>query len=537
MKLAPWLDAWTEQHCGLQSWVAQMQPLSVYGQRRRRALRPFMPGEERDWDLWRADTLRLHSVCTQADEATDRLWAQFADAPDVTDCVRLLQRAQPLGLEQVAALKRFASLLQAVSDYLSTRDLHLSLWQVTGVDAVLCLCGAPLRAAFSLRDLDDPPLLQAYSALSPLQNAVQEQRQAFTRSLGASYQTPVRRDETLIVAADSPRLADARADARLCVRLETPWEVVFDVVWPSALCTLMEQAEHAKRQVADAEEAALCRLSQRLQVYAAVIARWQESFARLDELSARVWFAIAHDCSWTVRAESVQLVGAVHPAVPKPTPIDLSLLRAVTVLIGPNMGGKTVAQHTLLLLQACHQLGFPIPSLPDHPATYAAPFFKALRYVGGDAQSMQTGLSSFGAEVVAVQSALTCEQALLCLDELGRATNPAEGRALVAAIVSYLGERTDLTALVATHFPIQLSGCDYVRVSGLRVTQDAWPQNLTVEQRIAWLSQAMDYRLLPCLPEQAPQEGLRIAEWIGLTPSVVQRARKLLAEEPHAGQR
>ncbi|MCY0875373.1 MAG: hypothetical protein OWT28_03745 [Firmicutes bacterium] len=533
MKLAPWIDEWTAEQIGLISWTDQMRPQSVYGQICRRDKGPFLPGDESDWHVERRDIEQVSQALTQDEERARRLWAQFQGAPDISDSVQLLQRSLTLSLEQVAALKRFAKLQDAITRWLFEQQVTLSFWHVAQVDAVLTACGQPESAAFSLQDLDDRPLREAQAVLQPLRAALQAERQAFVRALGQLYLTPLRRDQTLILSVDASQLATARQDPRLQVRMETPWEVVFDPVWPEALLALSAQEELAQAQVAEAEQEALRHLSAQLRAYAAKIAQWPVAFGRFDEISARALFALNHASRWTTHRHVVSLGHAVHPAVERPTPIDLHLARPVTVLVGPNMGGKTVAQKTVLLLQACHQLGFPIPAVEG--TTYEAPLFRSVRYVGGDTQSITSGLSSFGAEMVSLQLALTCTQVLMCLDELGRTTNPQEGQALVEAVLAHLKSRTDVIALVATHFPIRTSGCGYVRVSGLREDREQWPQGLSLEERLAWLRRAMDYRLIACLPWETSQVGLQIAGWLGLEPAIVNHAQTLLAHGSESG--
>ena len=117
-------------------------------------------------------------------------------------------------------------------------------------------------------------------------------------------------------------------------------------------------------------------------------------------------------------------------------PITLALEPDARQLIisGPNTGGKTVALKTTGLLALMAQAGLPVPA---EAATL--PLFKAIYADIGDAQSIESNLSSFSAHVVNVDriARLATEDSLVLLDELGSATDPEEGSALAVAVAAH----------------------------------------------------------------------------------------------------
>lgn len=71
-----------------------------------------------------------------------------------------------------------------------------------------------------------------------------------------------------------------------------------------------------------------------------------------------------------------------------------------------------------------------------------------------DLQSIQSGLSGFGSEIVQFQKALSeVEQgySLFLLDEFARGTNPDEGAVIVQAVTRYLNG-VDAISLLTTHY-------------------------------------------------------------------------------------
>ncbi|MCY0869628.1 MAG: hypothetical protein OWT27_03445, partial [Firmicutes bacterium] len=204
----------------------------------------------------------------------------------------------------------------------------------------------------------------------------------------------------------------------------------------------------------------------------------------------------------------------------------------LAILTGPNMGGKTALQKTLLALQCCHQWGIPVPA-----DEFRAPLFDAVRYVGGDAQSLGSGLSSFGAEVVQLAEALRLAAigpVLVCCDELGRSTNPQEGEALVQAVADVCCQRAGSRSqtVLATHISLVCADCTWLRIRGIDLHR--LPPDLSMHsagRRRELLAQAMDYAVdVVASNAPIPQQALAIANLLGLDNQVIARARELLQE-------
>ena len=181
-----------------------------------------------------------------------------------------------------------------------------------------------------------------------------------------------------------------------------------------------------------------------------------------------------------------------------------------TILTGANMGGKTVVLKTVALCQYLMQMGFGIPAekAEMHP-------FEAVFTCIADGQSMESGLSSFAAEMKGIDNILTAARQnrniLALIDEPARTTNPTEGTALVSALIAVLRE-TACTTLLVTHYCIRAYGCPCLRVRGLENGE-------------------MNYELLPALAGEVPHEALHIAEQLGIDNDWIRRAKKELEED------
>lgn len=195
------------------------------------------------------------------------------------------------------------------------------------------------------------------------------------------------------------------------------------------------------------------------------------------------------------------------------TPIDLSFGDGPVVIIGANMGGKTVVLKTAALCQWLFCFGMGIPAEEALIAPRERVFF-----ISGDAQDMGAGLSSFAAEMKAIDGVVRASaeapdgsRIAAMIDEPARSTNPIEGTALVEALVDILGQR-EVALLLTTHYNIPSSHCTRLRVRGMEDGK-------------------MNYRLCPAPEGDVPHEALKVAESLNISPEWTGKAKKLLEYE------
>ncbi|MEJ5230462.1 MAG: hypothetical protein WHT65_10720, partial [Pseudothermotoga sp.] len=126
-------------------------------------------------------------------------------------------------------------------------------------------------------------------------------------------------------------------------------------------------------------------------------------------------------------------------------PVNLEVDRGVTVLYGPNMGGKTTLLRTIGSFVVLMHLGFPVPS-----DFFSSPLFVHVRCLSkGD----ELGLSSFAKEISSFVEIMRLDKRkLILVDEFGSTTNPVEGESLALAVVSYLDSSDDFI-FFTTHYP------------------------------------------------------------------------------------
>lgn len=199
----------------------------------------------------------------------------------------------------------------------------------------------------------------------------------------------------------------------------------------------------------------------------------------------------------------------------------------LNIITGANMGGKSVALRTMGQVIALAQMGMFVPaaSLEFCP-------FDSFLLAGEDDQSTDSGLSTFGAEIVRIKRATENKGSqLVLMDEIGRGTNPREGAALAAAILEFLKE-SGSKLLVTTHYEsiLEIKGATHFQVAGLKIGQIE-EELKSGGEGLDQLHQKMDYSLVKKSDvKTVPSEAIRVAELLGLDPVIIKKAKDLTAK-------
>ena len=237
----------------------------------------------------------------------------------------------------------------------------------------------------------------------------------------------------------------------------------------------------------------------------------------IDSLFARAAYAGAHRCSFPHLSGSIALNDARHPLLTEdvvvPITLKLGKKSRMTVITGPNTGGKTVTLKTIGLLTLMTQSAIPIPASPDSQMAIVA----SVRSDIGDEQSIEQNLSTFSSHMENIVSILTeaDSDSLILLDELGAGTDPQEGAALGLAILERLLESDALVA-ASTHLtPLKYFAVRHPAVKASSMEFDA--QTL-----------APTFRVIEGVPGRS--NAFVIASGLGLSNEIVDRARSFLSE-------
>jgi DNA mismatch repair protein MutS2 len=263
----------------------------------------------------------------------------------------------------------------------------------------------------------------------------------------------------------------------------------------------------------------------------------EDTLATLDGLRACAsWAVELSGVAITPGGDALKLVAARHPllamaaltraggegAPSKVIPLDLELGAAGRILLvsGPNMGGKTVLLKTVGLAAALAHAGLPVLASEGS----AVPVLADLRADLGDEQSVDRGLSTFAAHLLALKAMaeVAAPDVLLLADELGAGTDPEEGAALGRVLVEHAASKgawgvltTHLGSLkrVATEVPGVVNG-------SLEFDLETLTSRYRFRRGVPGASHALD-----------------VARRLGFPAALIERARGLTSDESRALER
>ncbi len=172
----------------------------------------------------------------------------------------------------------------------------------------------------------------------------------------------------------------------------------------------------------------------------------------LDEYNSRAKFAKVLNLTYPeISSEpEIKLIRAFHPLIKNPIKNDIFISKENNGLIisGPNTGGKTATLKTLALCQLFLRHGLFIPCDEGQLPIYGKVF-----YFGNDGQDLNSGLSSFSAEVKNYTELFEHlgSTNLILIDEIFNSTSSEEASALAIALFKKLHLTTKVHLVVSSH--------------------------------------------------------------------------------------
>jgi DNA mismatch repair protein MutS2 len=289
------------------------------------------------------------------------------------------------------------------------------------------------------------------------------------------------------------------------------------------------EANNQLVQLAEDEAAEIVRilreLTDRLQAVRGPLLVAAATIAELDSLFARARFAREFDAATPEfsGANELRLEGARHPVLEDKlrkenraiVPMTLSLggEERLLVISGPNTGGKTVALKTVGLAALAAQSGIPVAA-----QAAVVPLFDRVLVDIGDEQSIAADLSTFSAHMLNLKSMLgaATPQSLVLVDEMGTGTAPEEGAALAVALLDEFRAKNCITLATTHHDRLKTYAATAPGVVNAAVEFDDVNLRPT-------------YRLMVGVP--GGSSGIAIAQRLGLSSTIIERAKSLLTPE------
>ncbi len=194
-----------------------------------------------------------------------------------------------------------------------------------------------------------------------------------------------------------------------------------------------------------------------------------ETLADIDSIFARAKYSleIIGELPRIEKDKPLLLSEARHPLLLKKlgrqntVPLSFELNGAnVVVITGPNAGGKTVVLKTIGLLSLMLQSGIHVPVHSDSNFN----IFSNILIDIGDQQSIEDDLSTFSSHLKNLTHIINSSDSktLILLDEIGTGTDPAEGSALAASILSELQKKGSLVFASTHHGSLKVYAYNHI---------------------------------------------------------------------------
>jgi len=248
--------------------------------------------------------------------------------------------------------------------------------------------------------------------------------------------------------------------------------------------------------------------------------------ASLDVLAALAETASVYNYTKPLVHAGDELVAtdARHPVVERHVaeafvPNDVSLDAAaqqLVILTGPNMGGKSTYLRQCALLCLMAQAGSFVAA-----RTAKLPVIDRLFARVGASDNIARGQSTFMVEMQETANILhtATSRSLVILDEIGRGTATFDGLSLAWAVAEHLASnpRSRPKTIFATHYHELTDLADALpTVANFHVVVREWKDDLVLLRKV--------------VPGRADRSyGIQVARLAGLPPTVVARAREILA--------
>jgi DNA mismatch repair protein MutS len=206
-----------------------------------------------------------------------------------------------------------------------------------------------------------------------------------------------------------------------------------------------------------------------------------------------------------------------------PPPPHPSLLAAegreeagrIWLVTGPNMAGKSTFLRQNALIAVLAQMGGFVPARRAHIGVVDRLFSRV-----GAADDLARGHSTFMVEMVETAAILNQagERALVILDEIGRGTATFDGLSIAWATIEHLHESNRCRTLFATHFhEMTALAAKLPRIHNATMRVKEWQGDVVFLHEVVAGAADRSY-------------GIQVAKLAGLPPSVIERAKLVLAQ-------
>jgi DNA mismatch repair protein MutS len=199
--------------------------------------------------------------------------------------------------------------------------------------------------------------------------------------------------------------------------------------------------------------------------------------------------------------------------IPNDTLLDCEENQLV-ILTGPNMAGKSTYMRQVALVTLMAQMGSYVPAREARIGIVDRIFTRV-----GASDFITRGQSTFMVEMNETASILNnaTDRSLIILDEIGRGTSTFDGISIAWAVAEFIHTKLRARTLFATHYhELTELALTMDRVKNYTVAIKEWNDQIVFLRRVVEGGADKSY-------------GIQVARLAGLPPTVIQRAKEVLA--------
>ena len=290
---------------------------------------------------------------------------------------------------------------------------------------------------------------------------------------------------------------------------------------------LESKINEAQERALEVEARLFDAVLQRLGQHIDLLQRCATAAAEVDVLQSLAWVATRNGYTRPRVDDSlrIDIQEGRHPVVEAhieagtfvPNGVVLTPEVPCLLVTGPNMAGKSTVLRQTALLSIMAQLGSFVPAAECRIGVVDRVFCRV-----GASDNLARGESTFLVEMTETANILrnATDRTLVIMDEVGRGTTTADGRALAQAVLEHILDALGCRTLFATHFhELTLVHREGLRNVSLKAIEEGG--SLVFPRTLVDGPAGTSY-------------GVHVAAMAGLPESVIDRARLLLRESLNA---
>ncbi|WP_075877622.1 DNA mismatch repair protein MutS [Merdibacter massiliensis] len=216
---------------------------------------------------------------------------------------------------------------------------------------------------------------------------------------------------------------------------------------------------HAQEEKIRLEAELFTDLLNQIKVYLPKLHDLANALATIDVFYSLAQLASEHGyiCPQFHKGHQIEIIEGKHPILESmmkkkryvSNDLKMDEQQTISIITGPNMGGKStfMRQNALLVIMA--QIGSFVPA-----KSALLPVFDQIFTRIGASDDILSGKSTFMVEMMEANHALqhATENSLILFDEIGRGTSTYDGMALAQAMIEYIDEYLHAKTLFSTHY-------------------------------------------------------------------------------------